>query len=122
MRCKIVGCTDFVKSKNLCAKHYIKDYYKLNPEKYTEKRTKARDRRKERYKNDPVYREKMKEYQRTRAKKYFKEKCKIDPEWNARRQREHRERNPQSFNFTMAKYYFNKLTAQQREKLRCMYG
>jgi hypothetical protein len=68
------------------------------------------------YKNNPEYREKFK----ARVKRSQDKKKKADPEWNARRQRIWRKKNPEKFNFLMAKAYFKKLS--QEDKLKIFRG
>lgn len=44
-------------------------------------------------------------------------KKKEDPTWGARRQKEFRKKYPEKFAYTMARYYFRKLTLERRKEL-----
>lgn len=69
---------------------------------------------KKRYSSDPIYREKMKAKGRISSLKWFNKKCAEDPAWNAKKQKEYREKNPEKFNFLMAKSFSKKLTYEQK--------
>jgi hypothetical protein len=54
---------------------------------------------------------------RKRMRKYYEKKRKEDPEWNAIRQRKFRAKYPEKHNYIMARWYFKKLTLEQKKKL-----
>jgi len=70
-----------------------------------------------RYDSDPAYREREKARIREAAKAWAKKKRMEDPAWNAARQREFRKKHPEKFNFMMAKFYWKKLSLEDRKKL-----
>lgn len=66
---------------------------------------------------DKLRTEEQKEKNRECVRKHYKKKMKEDPDWSARRQREYRKNNPSKFNFIMARFYYRKLTPEQKERL-----
>jgi len=92
---------------------YTRKYFQIPANKVKKNR-----RLREKYHTDPEYREEQMKQKRIDTNKWRLKKIKEEgQEWNAERQRTHRARNPESFNFTMAKWYFKRLTDDQKKLL-----
>jgi hypothetical protein len=57
------------------------------------------------------------EVNRKRSRIYFNKRNKEDPAWNKTRQKEFRRKHPEAFIYLMCRYYFKKLSKEQRKKL-----
>jgi len=78
---------------------------------------KIRKRWRERYKSDPAFRESEKAKARKLSLKRYHKKMKEDPEWNAKRLREFKRKHQDTYNYLMCRYYFRRLSLDQRKKL-----
>jgi len=70
-----------------------------------------------RYNHDSAYKEKKKAAGKILAKRWYNKKSKEDPKWNAMKQKERRKRNPEKFNYMMAKSFFKKLGKDKKKTL-----
>lgn len=111
-------------AKGFCRSCYTNNYlFVENPEKGKAQREKSIKRYMEKYNSDPEFKKKEQE----RHRKYTQERndrkrkelgIEGYNKWNAAQQRKHRKNNPASFNFTMGRYYYRKLTDEQRKRLK----
>jgi catalase len=69
------------------------------------------------YENNPKFKEKQKERVRKAIKRLYKRRMKEDPLWNAKRQREYVRKYPERHYFQQARFYWKRLTPQQRKEL-----
>lgn len=95
MKCSEEGCEKEAKSKGLCPSHYSKQLYNSNK----------------------IYREKRKTYGREYWYKYRARKMIEDPKFFSRKNKEYMKKHREKFIYSSAKYYFKKLSPEERERL-----
>jgi hypothetical protein len=72
---------------------------------------------KKRYHEDPVFREKILEKAKISSKKRYGKRMAEDPTWNAQQQKKFRTNHPATFNYTMCRFYYRRMSLEAREKL-----
>lgn len=96
----------------------VREYQRGKYKNLTREQKDERNRKRmERYWSDEKYREKERAKGRASSLKYYYKKTEEDPNWNKQRQKEFRRKYPDKFNFIMCRYYFRKLTDEQRKIL-----
>jgi fatty-acid desaturase len=93
--CSVVGCQEIHYSHGYCRKHWAKN----------------------KYDTDPVFREARKKSSRKCSKKYYYKMLEEDPKWNTKRQKKYRKMHKDKFNYIQCRYYFRRLTCEQRLKM-----
>jgi len=98
-KCKECGCNIKDHYKEYCGKCYRRIHSK------------------EKYATDIVFRERMKAKNRVSSLKNYLKNMQEDPTWSARKQKEFRNKHPDTFNRAMCRFYYRRMGLEARAKL-----